>query len=262
MTRDTLLLVGREATDGRATYEAHGERLARRAGVDEVTVATYAEEPIRELREPFSEVSGDRVYAVPMCAAHDHHTIDDVPAALSYVDGDVRYCEPPGSSPVVTELLVDRGSALVDDPTEASLILVAFGSSSTPYHRQAVEYHAARIRDRAAFGQVLPCYLLQNPAVECVRYNVTEPEAVAVPLFLPRSVATEDRVPTELELDRGGIAYADPLGTDPRITDAIYSEFVKQRAIERNPTRGPATFEASLAAGSRPLATDGEGAPY
>ncbi len=259
MTRDTLLLVGREASDGRATYEAHADRLANRAGVDEVSVATYVDEPIRELREQFREMSGDRVYAVPMCAAHDHHTLDGVPAALSYIDGEVRYCEPPGSSPLVTELLVDRGSALVDDPSSASLIVVAFGSSSTPYHRQAVEYHTARIRDRDVFGQVLPSYLLQNPAVECVRYNVSEPAAVAVPLFLAPSAATEERIPAELELGRGGVAYANPLGADARVTDAIYSEFVKQRAIERDPTAGPATFEASLAAGSQPLATDGEG---
>lgn len=260
MTRDTLLLVGRETGDARAVLETHADRLDSRHGIDHVSVATFEDEPVRELADACRAVPGDRVYAVPMCAAHDHDTLDGVPAALSYVEGDVRYCEPPGRSPAVTEALVERGSALVETPTESSLVIVGFGSSSTPYHRQAAEYHAARIRERSAFGQVLSCYLLQNPAVECVRYNVSADEAVAVPLFIAPSTATEQRIPAELEVERGGIEYARPLATHPRVTDAVYAEVCKQRALaDRH--EGPATFEAELTTTKRPLATDGEGQP-
>lgn len=261
MPTETLLLIGRETGNAREVFETHAERLGRRSAVDEVEVATYETEPVRELQDRLRAVAGDRVYAVPMCAAHTHDTTDGVPGALSYVPGTVRYCEPLGRSPAVTEVLAERGTDLVPAAEDASLVLVGFGSSSKPYHRQTAEYHAARLREQSAYGEVLTCYLLQNPAVECVRYNVSTRHAVAVPLFVARSEATERRVPDELELDRGGIEYADPLGDHPRITDAIHAEFRKQRALAADETSVPATFEARLARTQHPVATDGEGAP-
>jgi len=258
MTRDTLLLIGREADDGRAVLERHAATLGDRAGVDAVSVVTYDREPVRDMRDALRDVPGDRVFAVPVCAAHDHHTVDGVPAALSYVEGEVRYCEPTGTSPAVTEVLADRGSSHVR-PSEASLILIGFGSSSLPFNRQAVEYHASRLRRLSDFGEVVSAFLLQNPTVDCARYNVTNDQAVAVPLFVPRSTATGVRVPEELELDRGGIEYADPLGDHPKVTEALYAEFCKQRALSGGEME--ATFEGSLAATRRPMAADGEGLP-
>jgi sirohydrochlorin ferrochelatase len=106
---------------------------------------------------------------------------------------------------------------------------------------------------------VRSCYLLQNPAVECVRYNVETPEAVAVPLFLARNEATDERIPAKLELDRGGIAYADPLGEHPGITDAIHAELERQRVLAGGEeSRGSALGTSSMRT-RRPVATDGEG---
>lgn len=260
MTSDTLLLVGRESRNAREVLATHAERLAGRTAVDDVAVATYENEPIAELREQFAAIDADTVYAVPMCMAHSHETIDDVPAALSYCSGDVHYCEPIGRSPAVTEVIAERGGDLVDAGEDVSLVLVGFGSSSKPYHRQAADYHAARLREESDYAAVHTCYLLQNPAVECVRYNVATERAVAVPLFVTRTAATEDRVPAELELDRGGIEYAAPFGTHPRITDAIEAEVAKQRALAIGERSTPASsFEAHLTRNRRPVATDGDG---
>jgi len=259
MTSETLLLVGRDTGYSRDVFETHAERLAERTAVDEVEVATYESEPVRELRDRLRSVPGDRVYAVPLCAAHSHETVDGVPAALSDVRGEVHYCEPLGRSPAVTEVLQERGTDLVSAGEDATLVLVGFGSSSKPYHRQTAEYHAARLRERSAYDEVLTCYLLQNPAVECVRYNVSNPRAVAVPLFAARSEATDRRVPEELELDRGGIEYAEPLGEHPRITDALHAELEKQRALTTGEDSERTSFEADLLQTRRPVATDGEG---
>ena len=239
--------------------EAHACRLSRRAVVDDVEIATYQSEPIRELKEEFERISADTVYAVPMCAAHSHDTINGVPAALSYIPGEVHYCEPLGQSPAVTEVLEEKGASLIPASDDASLILVGFGSSSKPYHRQTTDYHAARLREQSGYGEVLTCYLLQNPTVECVRYNTTKNQSVAVPLFLTRTEATESRIPDELELARGGIEYADPLGEHPRITDAVHAEVEKQRALAVDNAASAASFEAQLTRTQRPVATDGEG---
>jgi sirohydrochlorin ferrochelatase len=259
MTTESILLIGRQTRNAHEVLEAHADRLGRRAAVDNVEIATYESEPIRELKAPFERIAAETVYAVPMCAAHSHDTIDGVPAALSYISGDVHYCEPPGQSPAATRVLEERGTSLLPASDDVSLVLVGFGSSSKPYHRQTTNYHAARLREQSAYGEVLTCYLLQNPTVECVRYNTSRKRAVAVPLFLTRTEATERRIPDELELARGGIEYADPLGAHPRITDAVHAEVAKQRALAGDDTESAPSFEAKLTQTQRPVATDGDG---
>jgi sirohydrochlorin ferrochelatase len=278
MTSETLLLVGREARGAREAFRVHADRLADRTGID-VEIACYAEEPGRELRDRFREIDADVTYAVPMCAAHGYDTVDAIPAALSAIPGDVRYCDPVGTSPAVTDVIAaradaaravagestaaDRGAA--DGDADVSLVLVAFGSSSKPHGRRMAEYHADRLRSRPEYAEVVPCYLLQNPAVECVRYAVTGDRIVAVPLFVTRSAATEDRIPTELELDRGGIAYAEPFGDHPRLTDAIHAEVEKQRALAADGrSDGPGSERVAPSddrspTTNRAIVTDGEG---
>jgi sirohydrochlorin ferrochelatase len=120
------------------------------------------------------------------------------------------------------------------------------------------EYHATRLREQTEYDEVLGCYLLQNPAVECVRYNLTNPSAVAVPLFLSETEATERRIPAKLELDRGGVEYASVLGDHPKITDALHAEIEKQRTLRASDGHSD-SFEAQLARSQRPVATDGDG---
>ena len=259
MTTESILLIGRNTRNAHEVLEAHADRLSRRSVVDNVEIATYESEPTRELKEKLERISADTVYTVPMCAAHSHDTIDGVPAALSYVSGNVHYCEPLGQSPAVTEVIEEKGASLIPASDDVSLILVGFGSSSKPYHRQTTDYHAARLREQSGYGEVLTCYLLQNPTVECVRYNTSKNQSVAVPLSLTRTEATESRIPDELELVRGGIEYADPLGAHPRITDAVHAEVEKQRALAGDDATSAASFEAQLTRTRRPVVTDGEG---
>lgn len=253
MTDDTLLLIGRGTARAQRTLETHADRLRRR-GLD-VEVVTYEHEPVRELRNELPDIEGDRVFALPMRAAHSHETIEDIPAALSYVPGEIRYCEPVGRSPAVTDVLISRGEARVPADDDAALVLVGFGSGSKPQSRRTTEYHATRIREGSDYGEVVTCYLLQNPAVECARYNVSTDRAVAVPLFVTANAATEEQIPAKLELDRGGIAYADPLGEHERVTDAVRGEFERQRALAERDIP-----PAGVTIGDRqPVATDGEG---
>ncbi|WP_336326396.1 CbiX/SirB N-terminal domain-containing protein [Halovenus sp. HT40] len=256
MTTESIVLIGRERSDAGELFETHAGRLADRSGVDTVETATYETEPVQELREQLRGLSADRVYAVPMRIAHNHDTTRGVPAALSHISGEVVYCEPPGASDAVTDVIEQKASSLVTPRPESSLVLVGFGSNSQPDHRETAEQHAARLRDRTEYGEVVSCYLLQNPAVECVRYNVSNPAVVAVPLFLGESEATAERIPEQLELGRGGIEYAGPLGSHPRITDAIHAEIEKQRALDES---APEPFEAELARTRQPVATDGDG---
>lgn len=259
MTHEALLLIGRESVDAREVLETHAERLRRRDVAEEVRPVVYDSDPVRELRDEFAALDAGRVYAVPMCVAHTHDTTDGLPAALSYVSGDVEYCEPPGRSPAVTDVILERASGVAPADDETSLVLVGFGSSSQPFYRQTMQYHATRLREASAYGEVVTCFLLQNPAVECARYNVGLSQTVAVPVFLSRSDATERQIPDKLELGRGGVGYAEPLGDHPRMTDAIHAEVEKQRVLATTGEGAAESFEASLTRTRVPIATDGDG---
>lgn len=256
MTTESIVLIGRERSDAEELFETHVGRLVERTGIDAVETATYETEPVQELRGQLRDLSADRVYAVPMRIAHNHDTTRGVPAALSHVSGEVIYCEPPGASDAVTDVIEQKARSLVAPQPESSLVLVGFGSNSQPEHRKTTEEHADRLRDRTEYGEIVSCYLMQNPAVECVRYNVSNPAVVAVPLFLGESEATAEQIPTQLELDRGRIEYATPLGEHVRITDAIHAEIEKQRALDES---APERFEAELTRTRQPVATDGDG---
>ncbi|WP_324664521.1 CbiX/SirB N-terminal domain-containing protein [Haloarcula sediminis] len=262
MTTESILLVGRDAVGTEDLLETHAARLRDRTDVDGVAVATYEDEPVRELTPRLESLTAETVYVVPMVAAHTRDTTTEIPAALSAVPGTVNYCEPPGQSPAITDVLAQRAGTEVEPDEDASVVLVSFGSSSDPYQRQTTDYHASRLDAQSDYGAVVTCYLLQNPAVECARYNVPTSAAVAVPLFLGRSEATERRIPEALELDRGGITYADPLLDHPGVTDAIAGEIEKQRALD-GASESVTSFEAALTATRRPVATDGDGrSPY
>jgi sirohydrochlorin ferrochelatase len=78
-------------------------------------------------------------------------------------------------------------------------------------------------------------------------------------MFVSATEATESRIPEALELDRGGIDYADPFGTHQGITEAIQRSVREQRAVRGQKQTSPTSFEGDLLNSQQPLATDGEG---
>ncbi len=233
---DTLLLVGRTHT--REVARTHADRLRSRDVADRVSVATYDTDPA----DLEFDLDGT-VYVVPMAAAPDRDTTRAIPGALP----DARHCEPVGTSPAICRAIADRAAETLPARADTSLALVAFGDGAGSGSWRTTERQADRLRETTAYGEVTTAYLLQNPAVECLRYNLSGERAVVAPFFLAPSEETERAIPEKLELDRGGLAYADPLGTHEAVTDAIEAELAKARAI------------GSGTAAVRPLAADGRG---
>lgn len=231
MMDETLLLIGRDTAHARGVFETHAQRLRNSGVVDDVRVVCYETDPVSELGGVLASLGADVVYAFPLVVAHSYETINAIPTALTSVSGDVCYCEPIGRSPAVTSVLTERAAEQLRADREASVVLVGFGNSSQSYQQQVVEYHAARIRTRTSYDEVVTSYLIQDPAVECARYNVSTDRSVAVPVFVSRNEATETEIPAKLELDRGGMRYADPLGAHQQLTSAIHAEIEKQRVL-------------------------------
>lgn len=190
-----------------------------------------------------------------------YETTEDVPRALSELSGVVRYCDPVGESPAVTELLRERatetkrsGADSTADGDADALLLVALGNSSDDYGRYTAEYHANRLRND--FEEVRTAYLLQRPAVESARYTLDHDSAVVVPLFVAECEDTRTGIPEKLELDRGGFEYAEPFGTGAQLTEAIHAEVERERVLA---DRHSETAGTDLVANARPVATDGRG---
>lgn len=231
MSTKITLLIGRETSHTRDVLETHAARLRTRPSTGRVRIETYAQEPDEQFRKRLSTISADRVYAIPMWAEETYDTTTLLPSALHTIDGSVQRCELPGRSEVFTEALLARARREVEPGTDASLVLVGLGSDAGSGRQRTTEYHAARIRERGLYDEVRTCYLMRNPAVECLRYNVTNERVVVVPMSLTRNDATDERIPTAIELDRGGLSYAAPVGDHELVTDALFAELERQRAL-------------------------------
>jgi len=249
MSTDALMLLARRTPHGRTVARTHAERLRGRLSVDHVHTAFHDGDPQREL--DLSAVTAKEVYAVPLRIGHTYVTTEDYPSALVALPGDVSCCAPAGDAPAVTDALLDR--ALETESNPGTILLVGLGHSRLDATSSAVERHAARLRERATVDAVETCYLLQNPTVECARYTISEQPAVAVPAFLADCPATREEIPRKLELDRGGLAYADPVGDHPALTAAIHADVEKQRVLSA------ADAGASDETPTRAVATDGLG---
>lgn len=243
---DELLLLARDTAHGRTTATTHASRLRERTDADRVATAYYGTEPAHELASYSTDA--DRVYAVPLVASWSYAVTEGIPSGLAHLDATVHHCEPVGRNPAVTDALLDRIEAVAAESTP-SVVLAGLGSSSLDRSDTVVETHAQRLRADGRFDAVTTAYLLQNPAVECARYNVSG-HAVAAPVFVVETPASSEQIPAALDLDRGGLAYADPLGDHLAVTDAIYAEFQRLQAID----------DTSVATTPvQPVATDGRG---
>jgi hypothetical protein len=81
-----------------------------------------------------------------------------------------------------------------------------------------------------------------------------------VPVFVTPSEVTCEAIPDRLDRGSTDIAYADPLGTHPRLTDAIQAEVTKRHVLEsQGAETRPSAIEGVLDDPARPIATDGRG---
>src|SRR5947209_12601854 len=138
----TLLIVGHGSTvnpDSSAPTWTHAREIRRRGIFAEVQCAFWKEEP--SLRDaPFLFAGGaiKEVLVVPNFISEGYFTQTVIPRELELTgsvtrrgDGQVwRYCEPVGSHPIVTKLLLARAREVAPDIDrhEAALLIVAHGT--------------------------------------------------------------------------------------------------------------------------------------
>jgi sirohydrochlorin cobaltochelatase len=263
-----LLIVGHGSTvnpDSSTPTLGHAAEIRRRKIFAEVGCAFWKEEP--SLRDSlFLFPDADAVYVVPNFISEGYFTQTVIPRELE-LDGRVtrrangqlwKYCDPVGSDPLMTDLLLKRAGEIAPeiDPGETSLLIVAHGTDLNDNSAVAAKREVERIRAIGRYGEVLNVYMEEAPRVADWRELTRARNVVVVPFFISDGLHSYEDIPKLLGISNTGSAsrsggfhdprsqpeareifrhnpyqidgrslfYAPSIGTDPRMADVIVAQ--------------------------------------
>lgn len=253
MIDGTLLLAGRHTDGPNQAIERHAERLRDRDIAASVQVVhydrTHAIDGDGTALSRTDAPDDEEVFLLPALMTNTRGAEHAMRAIATSIPNPVCVCDPVGRVPTVSRLLLEHAEEAAQPSESTALVLVGFGSDSAPGSRRTLECHERRLRERSDYGDVSSCYLLQDPTVECVRYNVSGRRMVVVPAFVSPGPAIRTEIRAKIRDDRGRVAYAEPIGTHPLLTDAMHAAVAKQYVLTTRDSDVPPP--ATTADGSR-----------
>lgn len=276
-----LVLVAHGSTvnaDSSGPAYRHADALRRCGLFAEVTEVFWKQEPWvgSVLRRVFSP----RVFLVPLFISEGWFTEQVIPQALglrepgaasfprvqSIGGRGVHYCEPVGSHPSMTGVLMARARDVVErhpfprspKPSDTTLFIAGHGTAYARGSRDAIEAQVARLRETGGYADVQPLFLEESPRIrECWAMAGTM-NLVLVPYFISDGLHTREDIPVELgeseSAVRGRLAAGQPtwrnpterfgkrlwvagaVGTEPRLTEVIL-ERVRESASQETQRR-------------------------
>ena len=143
---------------------------------------------------------------------------------------------------------------------DSTLILIGHGSTLNRDSAAPTRQHAAALRARGVFGQVLEAYWKQEPSICGVLRGAWYPRVFIVPLFISEGYFTEQVIPRELGLATPGsvgfdrvrtisgreVRYCGPVGTHGSMTEVLTRRALE--VVEKHPAPHgvPASSDVSL----------------
>src|SRR4051812_33836952 len=186
-----LIIVGHGSTvnaDSSAPTFDHAVEIARRNVFGEVYCAFWKEEP--SLRQVLHMVDADEIYVVPNFISEGYFTRTVIPRELELTgpvtvrEGrTIKYCEPVGNHPRVTELLMHRAAEVAPGvaPKDTSVFIVGHGTDLNDNSAVAAKREVERIAARGIYGEVLSAYMEEEPLISKWDEYATQPNVVVVP---------------------------------------------------------------------------------
>lgn len=271
----TLLLIGHGSTvndDSGATVYQHAAELRRRGIFAEVREAFWKIDP--GISRVLAEIQTPRIFVVPFFTTEGYFTQQAIPSALglpafpstinsqsSTLPASPRaafdlggrtlfYCDPIGTHPLMTEIILSRAaaalslqpSALNSQPS-TSLVIAGHGTLLNPDSRKSIERQVELIAARRIFAEVHPAFLEEEPRIAGIPKFIKTRRIVVVPFFMSDGLHVCEDIPVllgESEADvrarlkagqwpwvnpteRGGktIFYTPGVGSEPGIADVI-----------------------------------------
>lgn len=217
----------------------HADRLRAADGFEEVRAAFWQGEP--HLREVVRTVRSRAVTIVPVMMAKGYFTAEVFPRELRLTADQplecaklVRYTDPVGTHPALTQVIVSRAKAVTGDPAVGPGVGLALVGHGTDRHRASdatTRDHVSRLQAGNRFDEVRGFFLDEEPRIDGLTEQMSADDIVVVPLFVADGTHTLTDIPDRIGLPpepdgptvlRGHrIWYSKAVGTDPVLIDVI-----------------------------------------
>ncbi|MFZ4597094.1 MAG: CbiX/SirB N-terminal domain-containing protein [Terrimicrobiaceae bacterium] len=250
-----LVIVGHGSTqnpDSSAPSLVHAEEIRRRGIFAEVVTCFWKEEP--SFREVLRTVDSREIFVVPNFISEGYFTQNIIPreleltGPLTHRDNRViRYCEPTGNHPLMTDLLIRRAEEVAPGvpPAETSLLIVGHGTGLNENSAKAAKHQVQVISDSGTYAEVMATYMEEPPLIAEWDQFTTQPHVVVVPFFISDGLHSYQDIPVLLGIEEApGVAasqadvfrhnphdlrgkklfYASAIGTDPGFADIILDQ--------------------------------------
>ncbi len=250
-----LVIVGHGSTlnpDSSAPTSDHVEAIRARGAFGEVVACFWKEEP--SMREVLRMIESDDVYVVPDFISEGYFTRTVIPRELE-LDGPatsrggrtIKYCEPVGSHPRMTEVLLRRAreTAAGVPEIETSLVIVGHGTALNDNSAVAAKDQVRRIAALNLYGEVLAAYMEEPPLVAEWDRLTRCPNVLVLPFFIADGLHSYQDIPVLLGIEEEGapaasqreifrrnpysaqgrrLYYASAVGTEPAMADVILDQ--------------------------------------
>jgi len=254
-SQSALVLIGHGSTlnpDSSAPTLDHARAIREKGLFAEVVCGFWKEQP--SVAEVLTGVESNDVYVVPNFISEGYFTRTVIPRELR-IDGPVtvredrtiRYCEPVGSHPRMTEVILHRAreTAPAIDPSQITLMIVGHGTGLNDNSARAVKDQVAIIRDMNLYAQVEAAYMEEAPLISDWDKIATAENVVVVPFFISDGLHSYQDIPVLLGVEsEPGLAasqsevfrrnpyllrgkqlfYASAIGTEPLMADVILDQ--------------------------------------
>jgi len=252
-----LIIVGHGSTvnaDSSAPTFDHAAEISRRGIFGEVCCAFWKEEP--SLRQVLHMVDAEEIYVVPNFISEGYFTRTVIPRELELTgpvterDGrTIKFCEPVGSHPRMTELLLHRAAEVAPGiaPSQTSLFIVGHGTDLNDNSAVAAKREVQTIAERGQYAEVLNAYMEEEPLISRWDEYASQPNVVVVPFFIADGLHSYEDIPvllgiatesagaasaTQKEIFRHNpyslrgrsLYYASAIGTEPLFADVILEQ--------------------------------------
>jgi sirohydrochlorin cobaltochelatase len=260
-----LLIAGHGSTvnaDSSAPTFDHAAEIARRGVFGEVYSAFWKEEP--SLRQVLHMIDSDDIYVVPNFISEGYFTRTVIPRELELTgpvtrrDGrTIKYCEPVGNHPRMTELLLHRAAEIATGvpPEKTSRFIVGHGTDLNENSAVAAKREVQNIASLGLYAEVLNAYMEEEPLIAKWDQYASQPNVVVVPFFIADGLHSYEDIPVLLGFaaKSGGAAsathqeifrhnpyhlrgrslyYASAIGTEPLFADLILEQVAAFDAVQ------------------------------
>ena len=206
-----------------------------------VFAAFWKEEP--SFRQILSSIEQTEIYVVPNFISEGYFTKNIVPRELKLEGRSTEkrgkifhYCDPVGTHPSMTDLIIGQASTFATPPKATSLIIVGHGTTMNKQSKAIVRRQVEIIKQHNSFAEVCAAYMDERPFVSDWRELTSAKNVIVVPFFISDGPHTNRDIPEMLGIQSGpfqatphlmanrNLFYSRAIGTSPLMSSMVLDQ--------------------------------------